>query len=112
METTVKNTTIDVTGKTAQGKTTSTRMGFWESMEFNRFGIIPVVLLLIGCIGGIAAGFGAFADLLRISLIAFPTIISLALILAVSPMRVIFYSAAIAIVCDVIAIAIGYPTHF
>ena len=105
METTVKNATLDVTTKTAAGT-------FWERMEFNRFGIIPIVLLLIGCIGGIAAGFGAFADLLRISLVAFPTIISLALVLAVSPMRVIFYSAGLAIACDIIAIALGYPQVF
>ena len=105
METTVKNSTIEV----SQGSAAPT---FWQTMEFNRFGIMPIVLLLIGCIGGIAAGFGAFNDLLRISLVAFPTIISLALILAVSPMRVIFFSAAIAIVCDMIAIAIGYPMNF
>lgn len=105
MDTTVKNATLEVTNKTSAGT-------FWDRMEFNRFGIMPIILLLIGCIGGIAAGFGAFADLLRISLVAFPTIISLALILAVSPMRVIFYSAALAIACDLIAIVIGYPQMF
>lgn len=107
----VKEAVAGVAVKKAEAETTGA-MTFWDRMEFNRFGIIPIVLLLIGCIGGIAAGFGAFADLLRISLVAFPTIISLALILAVSPMRVIFYSAAIAIICDVIAILIGYSTQF
>lgn len=104
METTAKNPAV-----TISSTKTAVKTGFWESMEWNRFGIIPIVLLLIGCVGGIAAGFGAFNDLLRISLVAFPTIISLALVLAVSPMRVIFFSAAVALVCDIIAILIGSP---
>ena len=108
METTLKNPATAI-AQTAPEKEAT---GFWATMEFNRFGILPILLLIIGCVGGIAAGFGAFDDLLRISLVAFPTIISLALVLAVAPMRVVFFSAAVALICDVIALAIGYPQVF
>ncbi len=89
------------------GITTTHTSGFWNTMEFNRFGIIPILLLIIGCIGGIAAGFGAFGNMLTLSLIVFPTIICLALILAVAPMRAIMFSVGIALLCDVLALVVG-----
>ncbi len=74
----------------------------WESLEFNRFGIIAILVVILGCIGGMAASFGALDNLFKLSLIAFPTIIALALILAVSPMRVIVYVSAIALALDLL----------
>jgi hypothetical protein len=73
---------------------------FWKNAEFNRFGIIPVALLLVACIGGFAASYGAGSSAFRLGMVAFPSIIALALMLAVAPMRLIFWSSAIAIILD------------
>lgn len=73
---------------------------FWKDAEFNRFGIIPVLLLLVACIGGFAASYGAGVSAFRLGMVAFPSIIALALMLAVAPMRLIFWSTATAIILD------------
>ena len=78
---------------------------FWESVEYNRYGLIPIILLVIGCIGGVAAAFGAQSDIIKLSMVAFPTIISLAMILAVAPMRVIVYVCSIALALDMLVFA-------
>lgn len=88
---------------TASAKTNS---NFWQQMEFMRFGIIPMQLVILGCVSGIAAAFGAQADTLKLALVAFPTIIALALTLAVSPMRIIILATISAIVLDLIVLFI------
>ncbi len=99
METTINTTRKQSTHTHAGHKGTA---AFWESLEFNRFGIISVLVVIIGCSGGIAASFGAGDSILKLAMIAFPSIISLALILAVAPMRAICYVALLAIVCDLL----------
>lgn len=98
------NTTVEIQNQRTHQvvQKTNTTSSFWSSIEFNRFGIIPILLTLIGCAGGIAAGFGAKNDIFRLALIAFPTAIVLALILAVSPMRTITRASIIALVLDLI----------
>jgi len=75
---------------------------FWDKAEFNRFGIISMLVVVLGCIGGIAASFGAGDSIVKLAMIAFPTIITLALILAVAPMKVLTYMSILAIVLDVL----------
>ncbi|MDP1803320.1 MAG: hypothetical protein Q8L81_18300 [Bacteroidota bacterium] len=74
---------------------------FWENAEFNRFGIISMAILFIGCIGGFAASFGAHGDVIKLGMIVFPTILALAFILAVSPMKLIIYVCSLAILMDI-----------
>jgi hypothetical protein len=85
-------------------KTTSEnfKVSFWQNAERYRFAIAPMLLIIIGCLGGIAAGFGAQSDIIKLAMVSFPTIVTLALTLAVSPMRVIFYASIIAIVLDIV----------
>lgn len=101
METTIK---VNQT-KTLLGVKQATASNLWKNAEFNRFGIIAILVLVIGCAGGIAAAFGAQADALKIGLVAFPSIITLALILAVAPMRAIFFASAIAFILDIVILA-------
>jgi hypothetical protein len=70
---------------------------FWQQAETYRFGIIPMLLVIVACTGGIAAGFGAKDNVLKLGIIAFPTVITLALTLAVAPMRLITWSAIVAV---------------
>lgn len=107
METTItKQQSINVSTKheTAKQEVLST---FWQKAEFNRYGIIAMVLTVLGCMGGFAASFGAGADIFKIALVAFPTILSLAFILGVMPMRLIVWSSSIAVLIDIILILIG-----
>lgn len=97
MQTTIKSTHSN----TSQSEKKSFS-SIWESMEFNRFGIIAILVVILGCLGGMAASFGAGDNILKLAMIAFPTIIALALVLAVAPMKVITYVSVIALVLDLL----------
>ncbi|MBA2614102.1 MAG: hypothetical protein H0U95_19220 [Bacteroidetes bacterium] len=77
---------------------------FWSNLEDNRFGIIAMLVVIIGCSGGLSAAFGAQADALKLALVAFPSVIALALVIAVAPMKVITYVSAIALILDLIVL--------
>ena len=74
----------------------------WENSEFNRFGLICVSLLMIGCMGGAAAAFGAGENTLKLALTVFPTIITLALILGVAHMNLIIRMSFLAVIIDIL----------
>ena len=74
---------------------------FWHKVENNRFGIIPMLLVLIGCIGGLAAAFGAHDNIFKLGLVAFPTIVAASLVIGLAPMKAVLYVSAIAIVIDI-----------
>lgn len=102
METIIKTQTA----KAAETRQTNSKSihPFWEKLEFSRFGIIALLVIIIGCVGGLAASFGAGSSIISLALIAFPTILALAFILAVAPMRVIVYVSAIAILMDLLVL--------
>ena len=54
---------------------TAENSGIYKGTEFNRFGLISLVILVIGCLGGIAVGLGAIESILSLSLILIPTMI-------------------------------------
>jgi hypothetical protein len=80
---------------------------FWQRMEFVRYGSIAMILTIIGCMGGFAAAYGAGNDVFKLALVAFPTIISLAFVLAVMPMRLIVWTSSIAVIIDIALIVTG-----
>jgi hypothetical protein len=73
-----------------------------NDMEFNRFGWIAVILLVVGCLGGLTVGMGAIESTAALVTVVIPTMITLSLLLAVSPMKWIMSSAAIALSVDII----------
>lgn len=75
-----------------------------EKLEFNRFGVISIVLLIVGCLGGLTVGFGAVKEVWSLTLIVIPTMITLALLLAVAPMKSIMTAAISAVVIDLLMI--------
>lgn len=100
METIIKTQQVKLTAASAR-PVSRNKASFWRQAEYNRFAIIPMLLVIVACMGGIAAGFGAKADALKIGLVAFPTIITLAFMLAVAPMRLIIWSAIIALLVQI-----------
>ena len=74
--------------------------GLWEKAEFNRFGIISLLIVFVACTGGAAASFGAYDSTFQLAIVTFSSIICLVSVLAVTPMRVIIFSAAAALLID------------
>ncbi len=75
-----------------------------KESEFNRFGLISIILLVVGCIGGIAVGLGAIKYVFTLVLVVVPTMITLSLLLAVSPMKWIWRGAIISVSIDLLLI--------
>jgi hypothetical protein len=72
--------------------------------EYNRFGLIAVLILLVGCMGGITVGMGAIKDTWALILVVLPTMLTLSLLLAVAPMKWIYRAASISVAIDVLLI--------
>ena len=76
-----------------------------NEMEFNRFGWISMTLLVVGCLGGVTVGMGAIENTLALIAVVIPTMITLSLLLAVSPMKYILTGAAVSVAIDLILIS-------
>jgi hypothetical protein len=72
--------------------------------EYNRFGLIPILILLVGCLGGITVGMGAIKDTWALILVVLPTMLTLSLLLAVSPMKWIYKATGFTLVIDLLLI--------
>ncbi len=75
---------------------------FFKNLEFNRFGWIAIILTVVGCLGGLTVGMGAIENTMALVLVVIPTMITLSLLLAVSPMKWIVNAALISISIDLI----------
>jgi hypothetical protein len=73
---------------------------FLAHSEFNRYGLICVILTIVGCLGGLAVGLGAIQYTATLVAVVVPTMLTLSLLVAVAPMRFIYLSAAISIAID------------
>jgi hypothetical protein len=72
-----------------------------NEMEFNRFGYIAIILLVVGCLGGLTVGMGAIESTLALVAIVIPTMITLSFLIAVAPMRWIMMAAMATVVIDI-----------
>ncbi len=78
---------------------------FSKNTEFNRFGLISAVLLLVGCTGGLAVGLGGVEHVASLIAIVIPTMITLSLLLAVAPMRYVMISGTVSTTLNILFIA-------
>ena len=76
----------------------------FKTAEFNRFGLIFVILTIVGCLGGAAIGLGAIDYTLALVAVVLPSMLTLSLLLAVAPMRLILTTTAIAVAIDLLLI--------
>lgn len=78
---------------------------FGKNTEFNRFGLISATLLIVGTLGGLAAGLGAIEYVWALIAIVVPTMLTLSLLLAVAPMKYILGAGIVSVIVDVLFIA-------
>lgn len=92
----------------ASGKTNKSSLSitsdFWKQIEFNRFGIICVLLIVVACVGGIAAATAIRVSTEQLVLVAIPVMAVEALILAVAPMKYISWASLISVIISLIII--------
>jgi hypothetical protein len=76
--------------------------------DINRYGITSLLLLIIGCTGGIAVGLGGLNSTVQLSFLVVVTMAALSMMLAVAPMKYIVYTSIFAVIVDVIVLLINY----
>jgi len=80
---------------------------YWDKIfkgqtEFNRFGIITIALLIVGCLGGVTVGLGAINNIFHLILIVSSSMASLVAILAVFPVIWILNISLLAALIDIL----------
>ncbi len=78
-----------------------------DDLETNRLGIVMVVLLVIGCLGGMTVGLGAIHHTWQLFLIVLPTMMTLSFLIAVAPVKQILNLALITVIIDAILLTIN-----
>jgi len=95
----------------SQEKTELTGIKFIDNIFFdhdmNRYGIISMLLLIVGILGGVAVGSGGINSTIQLIFLATTTMAALSMILAVAPMKYIVYSSMLAVFIDLIILAIN-----
>lgn len=69
-----------------------------------RFGVIAIILLIIGCLGGVAMSYGVALHTGSLIAVVIPTMTTLSLLLAVAPMKWILNAFIVTVLVDIIAI--------
>lgn len=83
-------------------KTEANISEFDKKLNANRHGLICLVILIVGCMGGMATGYRAVDNTITLSFVVIPTMATLSLLLAVAPMRWILTAAATSVVIDIL----------
>jgi hypothetical protein len=76
--------------------------------NLNRYGIMAVLIVVVGCLGGIAVGTGGIESTFQLFLLAFSTMFALSMMLAVAPMKWIIWSGLLAILIDIVVISYNF----
>jgi len=73
---------------------------FWNALERDRFGMTPVFLVLAACLGGFAAAVTVQYSLLMLCIVGLSTGLVEVMLIAVAPMRIIFWFLVAAVLID------------
>lgn len=75
-----------------------------KEWELNRYGVISMMILVVGCAGGITVGLGAIQYTSTLIAVVVPTMLTLSLILAVAPMKWITAALVTSLTIDLLLI--------
>ena len=73
-----------------------------EYAEFNKYGVMSMLLIFIGCLSGTTVGLVAFANDLALISVIIPTMATLSLILSVQPIKYILIGGLVTAIIDIL----------
>lgn len=79
---------------------------FWEALEFNRFGLTPLLVVVVACMGGIAGAFAIQASPVKLGIVVLSTGLAEASLLAVLPMKLIAIASTLAVIVSLLTIVL------
>jgi hypothetical protein len=77
------------------------------NLDRMRFGVMAILLLLVGCGAGIAVGLGALEQVFSLIILAITTMSALSMMLAIAPIKAVLYTSVVAIAADIIIILVN-----
>lgn len=80
---------------------------FDEAAEFNRYAIMSIGFLIVGCLGGVTAGFFGFDAIWKLAVVVAFSMFSVTMMLALAPMKLITRSIVLAVIVDLLIVAIS-----
>jgi hypothetical protein len=80
---------------------------FWEGIEYSRYGITPMLILLVVCLSGIAAA-TVGSSVGQLFTVALSTVLALAMIISIAPMKVIAAFSAVTLIIDLTLIVLYF----
>lgn len=91
---------------------TDADMSIWgrllgKDLEANRFGIVSIIAIFVGCLGGVTVGLGAIHHMWQLFMVVFSTMATLSFLIAVAPVKQILNLALISVIVDVIILTIN-----
>ena len=88
-----------------------TGIGFIDKIFFdaetNRYGICSMLLIAVGCLGGVGVGTGGLEYTAELIILAMTTMFALSMMLAVAPMKWVLYSSFISLVVSIVSIVVN-----
>lgn len=100
MDTLMKSPPVTFSEKSENVSTTTTEVsGAIDQLEANRFGLIPLLLVIMTILGAVAAAYGAQNELKLMAVAVSTTFVEI-LIIALAPVRMIVIASAIALIAD------------
>ncbi|WP_027420772.1 hypothetical protein [Crocinitomix catalasitica] len=87
--------------------TISNNDSFFNKYESQRYGIMSILLLIVGCSAGIAVGLGALTQVFSLIILSMTTMAALSMMIALAPLKYIFITSGLAIFVDMIIILIN-----
>ncbi|HET7819087.1 MAG TPA: hypothetical protein VFL70_07240 [Bacteroidia bacterium] len=102
METMIKSTAtnISINDELSNATTVLTKNKVWEELEAARFAVTPMLLIIMACIGGVAAAYAVQGNEVMLLATAVSTMFVEILIVALAPMQMICLASAIALIID------------
>lgn len=77
---------------------------FGKMQKQDCFATTPILLVIVACMGGIAAAYGIKESVYQLGLITFPAATVLAMILSLAPMRAITITSTVSVLLSLLVI--------
>ena len=110
MNTAIQSSPIHVNVNEKQAIKSETRVletdARWKTAEFNRYGLVPIILVIVVGIGAVCAATVLHESAVKLALITISASFVQAMIIAVMPMRVITIAAAVSVIFNLVIAAL------
>src|SRR5690606_8943553 len=83
----IRHKFVETLKQIIMSNTVSNQNDIFSKYESQRYGIMSMLLLIVGCSAGIAVGVGALTQVFSLAVLAITTMAALSMMLAIAPLK-------------------------